>query len=251
VPAVFEIISNQGCRGNGRPKHQGTWLSGLFWPAEETTKDGTVAEAFDYLIQERRKQQKLNRYGPGGRVLAVEARRADGAIIFQSMRSTRSPGASPGHGPDVFRVKALAAGNILPIRRGHPRSTTPATAMIRTDHVLLHRRRRRVSTSTKAFGPDFPELQGRFADLRVEFDWRWAKRIFGPYSSPSRKNATHQGSTWGAGLRNRKGLKAEFNRGLPIAIAGPSPFAVMVKRSRPGKQSARRRAFIHPRESPR
>jgi len=96
VPA-FEIISNQGVEertSTSRICSRGCWA------AEKTTKD-TVAEAFDYLIQEE--ENKLIDMDQVTR-LAVE--RAEQMGIISSMRLTRSPGASPAMAR-MFRAKAL------------------------------------------------------------------------------------------------------------------------------------------------
>ena len=117
----------------------------------------TVAEAFDYLIQEE--ENKLIDMDQVTR-LAVERAEQMGIIFIDEI--DKIAGRESGHGPDVSREGVQR--DILPIVEG----TTVNTkyGMVRTDHILF--------IAAGAFHVSkpsdlIPELQGRFP-IRVELE---------------------------------------------------------------------------------
>ena len=151
VPA-FEIISNQGVEE--MDVNIKDMLSGLFGQQKKRRRM-TVAEAFDYLIQEE--ENKLIDMDQVTR-LAVERAEQMGIIFIDEI--DKIAGRESGHGPDVSREGVQR--DILPIVEG----TTVNTryGMIRTDHVLF--------IAAGAFhitkpSDLIPELQGRLP-IRVE-----------------------------------------------------------------------------------
>jgi ATP-dependent HslUV protease ATP-binding subunit HslU len=151
MPA-FEIVSNQGVEEmdiNVRDM-----LSGFFGQQKKKRKM-TVAEAFDYLIQEE--ENKLIDMDQVTRT-AVERAEQMGIIFIDEV--DKIAGRESGHGPDVSREGVQR--DILPIIEG----TTVNTryGMIRTDHILF--------IAAGAFHVSkpsdlIPELQGRLP-IRVE-----------------------------------------------------------------------------------
>jgi len=151
IPAL-EIISNQGAED--MDVNVRDMLSGLFGQQKKRRKM-TVAEAFDYLIQEE--ENKLIDMDQVTR-LAVERAEQMGIIFVDEI--DKIAGRETGHGPDVSREGVQR--DILPIVEG----TTVNTryGMIRTDHILF--------IAAGAFhitkpSDLIPELQGRLP-IRVE-----------------------------------------------------------------------------------
>jgi ATP-dependent HslUV protease ATP-binding subunit HslU len=148
----FEIISNQGVEE--MDVNIKDMLSGMFGQQKKRRKM-TVAEAFDYLIQEE--ENKLIEMDQVTR-LAVERAEQMGIIFIDEI--DKIAGRESGHGPDVSREGVQR--DILPIVEG----TTVNTryGMIRTDHILF--------IAAGAFhitkpSDLIPELQGRLP-IRVE-----------------------------------------------------------------------------------
>jgi ATP-dependent HslUV protease ATP-binding subunit HslU len=151
----FEIVSNQGIEEmDVNVKDMFSNLSGLFGQQKRKRKV-TVAEAFDYLIQEE--ENKLIDMDQVTRA-AVERAEQMGIIFIDEV--DKIAGRESGHGPDVSREGVQR--DILPIIEG----TTVNTryGMIRTDHILF--------IAAGAFHVSkpsdlIPELQGRLP-IRVE-----------------------------------------------------------------------------------
>jgi len=151
MPA-FEIISNQGIEDVDINLKD--MLSGVFGQQKKKRRM-TVAEAFDYLIQEE--ENKLIDMEQVTRI-AVERAEQMGIIFVDEI--DKIAGRESGHGPDVSREGVQR--DILPIIEG----TTVNTryGMIRTDHILF--------IAAGAFHISkpsdlIPELQGRLP-IRVE-----------------------------------------------------------------------------------
>jgi ATP-dependent HslUV protease ATP-binding subunit HslU len=151
MPA-FEIVSSQGVEE--MDVNIKDMLSGFFGQQKKKRKM-TVAEAFDYLIQEE--ESKLIDMDQVTRV-AVERAEQMGIIFIDEV--DKIAGRESGHGPDVSREGVQR--DILPIIEG----TTVNTryGMIRTDHILF--------IAAGAFHVSkpsdlIPELQGRLP-IRVE-----------------------------------------------------------------------------------
>src|ERR1700740_1050438 len=148
----FEIISNQGMEE--MDVNIKDMLSGMFGQQKKKRKM-TVADAFEYLIQEE--ENKLLDMDQVTRV-AVERAEQMGIIFIDEI--DKVAGRESGHGPDVSREGVQR--DILPIIEG----TTVNTryGMIRTDHILF--------VAAGAFHVTkpsdlIPELQGRLP-IRVE-----------------------------------------------------------------------------------
>ena len=129
-------------------------LSGMFGQQKKKRKM-TVAEAFDYLIQEEE-----NRLIDMDQVTRLAVERAEQMGIIFIDEIDKIAGRESGHGPDVSREGVQR--DILPIVEG----TTVNTryGMIRTDHILF--------IAAGAFhitkpSDLIPELQGRLP-IRVE-----------------------------------------------------------------------------------
>src|SRR6202050_2405327 len=151
MPA-FEIVSSQGVEE--MDVNIKDMLSGFFGQQKKKRKM-TVAEAFDYLIQEE--ENKLIDMDQVTRT-AVERAEQMGIIFIDEV--DKIAGRESGHGPDVSREGVQR--DILPIIEG----TTVNTryGMIRTDHILF--------IAAGAFHVTkpadlIPELQGRLP-IRVE-----------------------------------------------------------------------------------
>jgi ATP-dependent HslUV protease ATP-binding subunit HslU len=149
---AFEIISSQGVEE--MDINVKDMLSGIFGQQKRRRKM-TVAEAFDYLIQEE--ENKLLDMEQVTRI-AVERAEQMGIIFIDEI--DKIAGRESGHGPDVSREGVQR--DILPIVEG----TTVNTryGMIRTDHILF--------IAAGAFHISkpsdlIPELQGRLP-IRVE-----------------------------------------------------------------------------------
>ena len=151
MPA-FEIISNQGVEE--MDVNIKDMLSGMFGQQKKRRKM-TVAEAFDYLIQEE--ENKLIDMDQVTR-LAVERAEQMGIIFIDEI--DKIAGRESGHGPDVSREGVQR--DILPIVEGT--TVNSRYGMIRTDHILF--------IAAGAFHISkpsdlIPELQGRLP-IRVE-----------------------------------------------------------------------------------
>ena len=151
VPS-FEIISNQGIEE--MDINLKDMLSGFFGQQKKKRKM-SVADAFEYLIQEE--ENKLLDMEQVTRV-AVERAEQMGIIFVDEI--DKVAGRESGHGPDVSREGVQR--DILPIIEG----TTVNTryGMIRTDHILFI-----AAGAFHVTKPSdlIPELQGRLP-IRVE-----------------------------------------------------------------------------------
>jgi ATP-dependent HslUV protease ATP-binding subunit HslU len=149
---AFEIISNQGVEE--MDVNIKDMLSGMFGQQKKRRKM-TVAEAFDYLIQEE--ETRLIDMDQVTR-LAVERAEQMGIIFIDEI--DKIAGRESGHGPDVSREGVQR--DILPIVEGT--TVNSRYGMIRTDHILF--------IAAGAFHISkpsdlIPELQGRLP-IRVE-----------------------------------------------------------------------------------
>jgi ATP-dependent HslUV protease ATP-binding subunit HslU len=149
---AFEIISSQGVEE--MDINIKDMLSGIFGQ-QKRRRRMTVAEAFDYLIQEEE-----NRLIDMDQVTRIAVERAEQMGIIFIDEIDKIAGRESGHGPDVSREGVQR--DILPIVEG----TTVNTryGMIRTDHILF--------IAAGAFHISkpsdlIPELQGRLP-IRVE-----------------------------------------------------------------------------------
>jgi ATP-dependent HslUV protease ATP-binding subunit HslU len=148
----FEIISNQGVEE--MDVNLKDMLSGFFGQQKKKRKM-SVADAFEYLIQEE--ENKLLDMDQVTRT-AVERAEQMGIIFIDEI--DKVAGRESGHGPDVSREGVQR--DILPIIEG----TTVNTryGMIRTDHILFI-----AAGAFHVTKPSdlIPELQGRLP-IRVE-----------------------------------------------------------------------------------
>jgi ATP-dependent HslUV protease ATP-binding subunit HslU len=149
----FEIVSNQGGMDE-MDVNVKDMLSGMFGQQKKKRKM-TVAEAFDYLIQEE--ETRLIDMDQVTRI-AVDRVEQMGIIFVDEI--DKIAGREGGHGPDVSREGVQR--DILPIVEG----TTVNTryGMVRTDHVLFIAAGAFHTTKPSDL---IPELQGRFP-IRVE-----------------------------------------------------------------------------------
>jgi ATP-dependent HslUV protease ATP-binding subunit HslU len=151
----FEIISNQGIEDmDANVRDMLNSFSGLFGQQKKKRKM-TVADAFEYQIQEE--ENKLLDMDQVTR-LAVERAEQMGIIFIDEI--DKVAGRESGHGPDVSREGVQR--DILPIIEGTTINTR--YGMIRTDHILF--------VAAGAFHVSkpsdlIPELQGRLP-IRVE-----------------------------------------------------------------------------------
>jgi ATP-dependent HslUV protease ATP-binding subunit HslU len=148
----FEIISNQGIEE--MDINVKDMLSGVFGQQKKKRKM-TVAEAFDYLIQEEE-----NRLIDMDHVTRIAVDRVEQMGILFIDEVDKIAGREGGHGPDVSREGVQR--DILPIVEG----TTVNTryGMVRTDHILFIAAGAFHTTKPSDL---IPELQGRFP-IRVE-----------------------------------------------------------------------------------
>ena len=148
----FEIITNQGMEE--MDVNVKDMLSGMFGQQKKKRKM-TVAEAFDYLIQEE--ESRLIDMDQVTR-LAVDRVEQMGILFVDEI--DKIAGREGGHGPDVSREGVQR--DILPIVEG----TTVNTryGMVRTDHILFIAAGAFHTTKPSDL---IPELQGRFP-IRVE-----------------------------------------------------------------------------------
>ena len=151
MPA-FEIVSSQGVEE--MDINVKDMLSGMFGQQKKKRKM-TVAEAYDYLIQEE--ENKLLDMEQVTRI-AVDRVEQMGILFIDEV--DKIAGRESGHGPDVSREGVQR--DILPIVEG----TTVNTryGMVRTDHILFIAAGAFHTTKPSDL---IPELQGRFP-IRVE-----------------------------------------------------------------------------------
>jgi ATP-dependent HslUV protease ATP-binding subunit HslU len=148
----FEIITNQGVEE--MDINVKDMLSGMFGQQKKKRRM-TVAEAFDYLIQEEE-----NRLIDMDQVTRIAVDRVEQMGILFIDEVDKIAGREAGHGPDVSREGVQR--DILPIVEG----TTVNTryGMVRTDHILFIAAGAFHTTKPSDL---IPELQGRFP-IRVE-----------------------------------------------------------------------------------
>jgi len=201
---AFEIVSSQGVEE--MDINIKDMLSGIFGQ-QKRRRRMTVAEAFDYLIQEE--ENKLIDMDQVTRI-AVERAEQMGIIFIDEI--DKIAGRESGHGPDVSREGVQR--DILPIVEG----TTVNTryGMIRTDHILF--------IAAGAFHISkpsdlIPELQGRLP-IRVELTALTEADFVRILTEP--KNALIKQYV---ALLDTEGLKLHFSED---AIATLARFAVTV-----------------------
>jgi ATP-dependent HslUV protease ATP-binding subunit HslU len=194
----FEIISNQGVEE--MDVNIKDVLSGMFGQQKKKRKM-TVADAFEYLIQEE--ENKLLDMDHVTRS-AVERAEQMGIIFIDEI--DKVAGRESGHGPDVSREGVQR--DILPIIEG----TTVNTryGMIRTDHILF--------IAAGAFHVSkpsdlIPELQGRLP-IRVELQSLKEEDFIRILTEP--KNALLKQSV---ALLETEGVKLSFSDDAVAAIA--------------------------------
>src|SRR6202789_891119 len=148
----FEIITNQGVEE--MDINVKDMLSGMFGQQKKKRKM-TVAEAFDYLIQEEE-----NRLIDMDQVTRIAVDRVEQMGILFIDEVDKIAGRESGHSPGVSREGVQR--DILPIVEG----TTVNTryGMVRTDHILFIAAGAFHTTKPSDL---IPELQGRFP-IRVE-----------------------------------------------------------------------------------
>jgi ATP-dependent HslUV protease ATP-binding subunit HslU len=194
----FEIISNQGIEE--MDLNLKDMLSGFFGQQKKKRKM-SVADAFEYLIQEE--ENKLLDMDQLTRV-AVERAEQMGIIFIDEI--DKVAGREAGHGPDVSREGVQR--DILPIIEG----TTVNTryGMIRTDHILF--------IAAGAFHVSkpsdlIPELQGRLP-IRVELQSLKEEDFVRILTEP--KNALIKQYI---ALLDTEGVKLQFSEDAVQAIA--------------------------------
>ncbi len=148
----LEIISNQNMEEMDFNMRE--MLSGMFGQSKKKRKM-TVAEAFDYLVQEEE-----NRLIDMEQVTRMATDRVEQMGILFIDEIDKIAGRESGHGPDVSREGVQR--DILPIVEGT--SVNTRYGSVRTDHILF--------IAAGAFHVSkpsdlIPELQGRFP-IRVE-----------------------------------------------------------------------------------
>ena len=197
MPA-FEIVSNQGIEE--MDINVKDMLSGFFGQSKKKRKM-TVAEAFDYLIQEEE-----NRLLDMDQVTRLAVERAEQMGIIFIDEIDKIAGRETGHGPDVSREGVQR--DILPIVEG----TTVNTryGMIRTDHILF--------IAAGAFhitkpSDLIPELQGRLP-IRVEMSSLGEADFVRILTEP--KNALLKQYT---ALLETEGVKLTFSEDAVSALA--------------------------------
>ncbi|MGB6431649.1 MAG: ATP-dependent protease ATPase subunit HslU [Candidatus Acidiferrales bacterium] len=200
----FEIITNQGVEE--MDVNVKDMLSGLFGQQKKKRKM-TVADAFEYLIQEE--ENKLIDMDQVTRA-AVERAEQMGIIFIDEI--DKVAGRESGHGPDVSREGVQR--DILPIVEG----TTVNTryGMIRTDHILFI-----AAGAFHVTKPSdlIPELQGRLP-IRVELSALREEDFVRILTEP--KNALLKQYT---ALLETEGVKLSFT---DDAVAAVARFAVQV-----------------------
>ena len=197
----FEIISNQGIEEMDiNVKDMLSSFSGLFGQQKKKRKM-SVADAFEYLIQEE--ENKLLDMEQVTRI-AVERAEQKGIIFVEEI--DKVAGRESGHGPDVSREGVQR--DILPIIEG----TTVNTryGLIRTDHILF--------IAAGAFhitkpSDLIPELQGRLP-IRVEMQSLKEEDFVRILTEP--KNALIKQYV---ALLDTEGVKLQFTEDAVQAIA--------------------------------
>jgi ATP-dependent HslUV protease ATP-binding subunit HslU len=200
MPA-FEIISSQGGDMEGMDASKiNDMLSGIFGQQKKKRKM-SVADAFEYLIQEE--ENKLLDMDMVTR-MAVERAEQMGIIFIDEI--DKVAGRESGHGPDVSREGVQR--DILPIIEG----TTVNTryGMIRTDHILFI-----AAGAFHVTKPSdlIPELQGRLP-IRVELQSLKEEDFIRILTEP--KNALIKQY---AALLETEGLKLTFTEDAVAALA--------------------------------
>src|SRR5215831_6534056 len=197
VPA-FEIISNQGIEE--MDINVKDMLSGMFGQQKKKRKM-TVAEAFDYLIQEEE-----NRLIDMDQVTRLAVDRVEQMGILFIDEVDKIAGREGGHGPDVSREGVQR--DILPIVEG----TTVNTryGMVRTDHILFIAAGAFHTTKPSDL---IPELQGRFP-IRVELSSLTMDDFIRILTEP-KSSLTKQYTA----LLETEGVKLEFTKNALEEIA--------------------------------
>ena len=197
MPA-FEIISNQGVEEMDNNIKE--MFSNIFGQQKKKRKM-TVADAFEYLIQEE--ENKLLDMDLVTR-MAVERAEQMGIIFIDEI--DKVAGRETGHGPDVSREGVQR--DILPIIEG----TTVNTryGMIRTDHILFI-----AAGAFHVTKPSdlIPELQGRLP-IRVELQSLKEEDFIRILTEP--KNALIKQY---AALLETEGVKLTFTEDAVAAVA--------------------------------
>ena len=194
----FEIISNQGIEE--MDINMKDFVSGMFGQQKKKRKM-TVAEAFDYLIQEEE-----NRLVDMDHVTRIAVDRVEQMGILFIDEVDKIAGREGGHGPDVSREGVQR--DILPIVEG----TTVNTryGMVRTDHILFIAAGAFHTTKPSDL---IPELQGRFP-IRVELSSLNESDFTRILTEP--KNALVKQYV---ALLDTEGLKLSFSEDAIAAIA--------------------------------
>jgi ATP-dependent HslUV protease ATP-binding subunit HslU len=197
MPA-FEIITNQGVEE--MDVNVKDMLSGFFGQQKKKRKM-TVAEAFDYLIQEEE-----NRLIDMDQVTRIAVDRVEQMGILFVDEIDKIAGRESGHGPDVSREGVQR--DILPIVEG----TTVNTryGMVRTEHILFIAAGAFHTTKPSDL---IPELQGRFP-IRVELSSLSEADFIRILTEP--KNALIKQYT---ALLDTEGLKLTFTEDSVATIA--------------------------------
>ena len=197
MPA-FEIISNQGVEEMDNNIKE--MFSNIFGQQKKKRKM-TVADAFEYLIQEE--ENKLMDMDLVTRMV-VERAEQMGIIFIDEI--DKVAGRETGHGPDVSREGVQR--DILPIIEG----TTVNTryGMIRTDHILFI-----AAGAFHVTKPSdlIPELQGRLP-IRVELQSLKEEDFIRILTEP--KNALIKQY---AALLETEGVKLTFTEDAVAAVA--------------------------------
>jgi len=194
----FEIITNQGVEE--MDINVKDMLSGMFGQQKKKRRM-TVAEAFDYLIQEEE-----NRLIDMDQVTRIAVDRVEQMGILFIDEVDKIAGREAGHGPDVSREGVQR--DILPIVEG----TTVNTryGMVRTDHILFIAAGAFHTTKPSDL---IPELQGRFP-IRVELSSLSEADFIRILTEP--KNALIKQYT---ALLDTEGLKLTFSEDAIATIA--------------------------------
>ena len=194
----FEIITNQGVEE--MDINVKDMLSGMFGQQKKKRRM-TVAEAFDYLIQEEE-----NRLIDMDQVTRIAVDRVEQMGILFIDEVDKIAGREAGHGPDVSREGVQR--DILPIVEG----TTVNTryGMVRTDHILFIAAGAFHTTKPSDL---IPELQGRFP-IRVELSSLSEADFIRILTEP--KNALIKQYI---ALLDTEGLKLTFSEDAIAAIA--------------------------------
>jgi len=203
MPA-FEIVTSSGVEE--MDINVKDMLSGFFGQQKKKRKM-SVAEAFDYLIQEEE-----SRLVDMDQVTRIATERAEQMGIIFVDEIDKIAGRESGHGPDVSREGVQR--DILPIVEGTTVNTRYGS--IRTDHILFI-----AAGAFHVTKPSdlIPELQGRFP-LRVELSSLSEDDFVRILTEP--KNALIKQYT---ALLETEGVKLSFT---DDAIAGVAHFAARV-----------------------